>query len=147
MSPRVPTDPDAVPRECALALVDEFARAVNAHDLEALSRLATDDFREHGEVAHGSGRHDLVRRFAAIFEAFPDFRITFEDVLVDGDRIAARSVREGTQRGPLGDIPPSGRRVRVIGVDMGRVRNGALAEHWGPCDSTTMLGRLLRSGA
>ena len=65
--------------------------------------------------------------------AFPDFRLTIDDLLADGNKVVFRWTFTGTHRGPLADIPASGRQVNVprgIGifrVDAGKVDQGYLA--------------------
>jgi len=45
--------------------------------------------------------------------AFPDFRLTIDDLLADGNKVVLRWTYEGTQTGPLGEIRASGKRVSV----------------------------------
>jgi predicted ester cyclase len=47
---------------------------------------------------------------------FPDFRITIDDVVAEGDTVAVRWTFSGTNRGALGDIPATGKAVSVPNV-------------------------------
>src|SRR5215216_3844008 len=74
-------------------------------------------------------------------ESFPDLSITVEDVMAEGDRVAARVVMRGTHRGEFQGIAPTGKRVEVKAIDMFRISNGKIVEHWGHADDPTSFLR------
>ncbi|HEX6508071.1 MAG TPA: ester cyclase [Chloroflexota bacterium] len=63
--------------------------------------------------------------------AFPDLRATVEAIVVEGDLFAARAMWTGTHQNMFGFIPPTGKHIRIQAIDMARIANGKLAEHWG----------------
>jgi predicted ester cyclase len=63
--------------------------------------------------------------FSEAREGFPDLSITVEDVMADGDLVAARVVMRGTHQG------------EVKAIDMFRISNGKIVEHWGHADDPT----------
>ncbi|MFW6010531.1 MAG: ester cyclase [Gemmatimonadota bacterium] len=65
-----------------------------------------------------------------------------EEVLVEGDFIAFRSILQGTHRGTFRGISPTGRKVRVRLLDMVRVEDGAFVEQWGGPDPLDLLRQL-----
>src|SRR5215210_1314250 len=75
--------------------------------------------------------------FSEARESFPDLSITVEDVMAEGDRVAARVVMRGTHRGEFQGIAPTGKRVEVKGIDMFRISEGKIVEHWGHADDPT----------
>ncbi len=75
--------------------------------------------------------------FAEAREGFPDLSITVEDVMAEGDRVAARITMRGTHRGEFQGITPTGKRVEVRAIDMFRISNGKIVEHWGHADDPT----------
>ncbi len=75
--------------------------------------------------------------FAEAREGFPDLSITVEDVMAEGDRVAARITRRSTHRGEFQGITPTGKRVEVRAIDMFRISNGKIVEHWGHADDPT----------
>jgi steroid delta-isomerase-like uncharacterized protein len=113
----------------AAAFVAAFERAWNAHDLDALAALVADDF-EGTDVAESGvayGPEGFRRQAAVYLTAFPDLRLTFDEVFVNGDRLAVRWRTEATHTGPFLRIPPTHRRVNGKGVTLltlegGRVR-------------------------
>lgn len=66
--------------------------------------------------------------YGAYATAFPDFRLTIEDTVAEGDRVAVSYSFRGTQTGPLGTIPPSGKRVTVAGIAIFRLAGGKVKE-------------------
>lgn len=77
-----------------------------------------------------------------LLTAFPDLRIAIEDQIVAGDKVATRWVAEGTNSGPFGPVPPTGRRVRVDGLILDRVADGKIAERWEQWDQAGMMQQL-----
>ena len=74
--------------------------------------------------------------------AFPDLHFTIEDQVVAGDTVAIRWTAEGTNTGPFGDVPPTGKRVRVDGLIFDRVVGGRVAERWEQWDQPSMMRQL-----
>jgi predicted ester cyclase len=75
--------------------------------------------------------------FAEAREGFPDLSITVEEVMAEGDRVAARVTMRGTHRGEFQGIAPTGKRVEVKAIDMFRISGGKIVEHWGHADDPT----------
>ena len=130
-------------RSARVALARAFEAAVNAHDLAAIEALVSPAYIEHQGMAEPMVGSEAVRgTFEALYAAFPDYRIDLEDVIVDGDRIAMRATQRGTQSGPLGPMPATGRSMEVLTIDIVRVEDGQFAEHWGLGDVETMARQL-----
>jgi steroid delta-isomerase-like uncharacterized protein len=75
--------------------------------------------------------------FAEARAGFPDLSITVEDVMAEGDQVAARVTMHGTHRGEFQGIAPTGKRVEVRAIDMFRISDGKIVEHWGHADDPT----------
>jgi predicted ester cyclase len=75
--------------------------------------------------------------------AFPNMRWEPEDVLADGDKVAARVRVTGTNEGELMGMPASGRSVSVQVIDIIRFGDdGLVHEHWGVFDMMGMMQQL-----
>jgi steroid delta-isomerase-like uncharacterized protein len=79
--------------------------------------------------------------FAEARAGFPDLSITVEDVMAEGDQVAARVTMHGTHRGESQGIAPTGKRVEVRAIDMFRISDGKIVEHWGHADDPTSFLR------
>ncbi|MFW6074828.1 MAG: ester cyclase [Chloroflexota bacterium] len=101
-------------------------------DVDALDHYLTEGYRRHlttrSEPLDREGQKRLV---ASFWHAFPDAELEIQDVLVEGDRLAFRSIMRGTHRGTFHHIPATGRNVEVYLLDFLRIEDGRFAEQWG----------------
>ena len=74
--------------------------------------------------------------------AVPDARYTVEDMIAEGDRVVSRFTMTGTQTGEMQGIPPTGKQCKVAGIDIFRVVDGKIVEHWDAVDQLGMLQQL-----
>ncbi len=74
--------------------------------------------------------------------AFPDARFTIDDMIAEGDRVATKKTFTGTHQGPFAGIPPTGNRVTLTYVDILRVRDGRIVEHWLSMDQLSFMQQL-----
>jgi steroid delta-isomerase-like uncharacterized protein len=90
------------------------------------------------------GRDGFKQWMAAARTAFPDMRGTVEDVIVEGDRVAARTTWHGTHRGEFVGVGATGRRVSFSAFHLVRFSQDRAVEWWGTAD---LLGVLQQLGA
>ena len=62
--------------------------------------------------------------------AFPDFHNQVEDLIAEGDTVAARLTYRGTHRGEMFGIAPSGNVVKYSGIAVFRISAGLIQEGW-----------------
>ncbi len=79
---------------------------------------------------------------SAFLNAFPDSRFTIEDIIAEDDRVVTKKTLVGTHTGDLGEIPATGKRVTLQYVDIMRVRNGKIVEHWLSMDQLSFLQQI-----
>jgi len=94
------------------------------------------------DAIHGhAGVRDFVTRYRA---AFPDVRLAIERIIADPEtkQVAFRWIAEATHLGLLGDIEPTGRRVRFSGVTIHRVEHGKFVESWNEVDRLGLFAQL-----
>jgi steroid delta-isomerase-like uncharacterized protein len=89
-----------------------------------------------------SGLGALKETIAKSLNAFPDFRLTFEDEIAAGDKVAARWTMTGTQKGELFGIPATGKLVTHSGVTFYRLSNAKIAEIWFLADNLGLMQQL-----
>ncbi len=121
-----------------------FARLLNGGELDLAAQLYAPDVVFHasdGEELYGWATiRELVARYR---QAFPDITATVHELIAEGDLVAARFTAEGTHAGEVRGVAPSGRRVRMAGVAMYRLRNGRIVEEW---EGMSRLGMLEQIG-
>ena len=125
-------------------LVRRYQEAHNTNDLEALNDIVAADLIAHSlmpGLPPGLEGGKLVHQMAV--SAFPDFHATIEDLIAEGDKVAARMIFRGTHTG--GDfmgIPPSGRAFAFSATAIFRIAECKIAEHWGEEDAIGWLQQL-----
>lgn len=125
------------------AAVLAMYEALNARDLSRLDDILAPDVAFH--VSHlpaPVGREAIKADMARYFSAFPDMALTVADLVVDGDRVAARIVARGTHDGTFGAMEPTGRSIDVTETDFLRMAGGKVAEAWVLYDQFTLLTQL-----
>jgi predicted ester cyclase len=75
-------------------------------------------------------------------EGFSDLHITVEDVFCEGDLVAARVAFKGTHTGNFQGLPPTNRKVAFSGIEIDRMVDGKVEEHWFQFDGITLLQQL-----
>lgn len=107
-----------------------------------------DSFLAADYTGHVSGSAEPLDRegwtawFTGFRTAFPDARFTVEDMIAEGNLVAARLTMRGTHQGELNGIAPTGREVTVTGMSIERVVDGQIVEGWNENDALGMLGQL-----
>jgi steroid delta-isomerase-like uncharacterized protein len=126
------------------ATVRRLYDLINADKIDAFGEVLADDFVEHEELPGLEPTRDGVQAFFRMQRAaFPDMRMDIEDVIIEGDKVAARVRYTGTQDGEFMGAPATGKRVDVQLVDIFRFgADGRLREHWGVLDQLTLLQQL-----
>lgn len=118
--------------------------AINQHEVDALGDCIAEDNVAHCIPAElGETREDYLRFMQLAFEAFPDFHVEVLDVVVEGDRVAARFRNTGTHEGEFMGIPASGRAFKLEGSDFCHFDDEArIAEHWAHADNLEFMQQL-----
>ncbi len=132
------------------SLVRAFVDAINAQDWQRVLGLLAVDFKRHstaaGEPAVNSAK-DLVAFLQAEFVTFPDACETLLDLVAEGDRVAARHHFRGTQLGPLGSYPPSGKVLEATYIAIYRLEGQRIVETWAEWDNLAGLKQLGHASA
>ena len=127
------------------ATVRRFIEEVfNKKNLAAIDELIAPNHIDHAAGAAGSpaGPEGSRQLIGMMLTAFPDLHYTVEDMIAEGDKVAFRMTMRGTQLGAFGSIPPTGKHVEVLTIDIVRFENGKIAEEWGIDDMLGMLQQL-----
>src|SRR5262249_38387439 len=115
--------------EANLSVADQFfAPNYIHHD------PATQDF--------GRGPESERKRLNLYRSAFPDLRLTIENIISEGETVMARWSCHATHRGELNGIPATGKRIDITGVTVCRLTGGKVAEAWVQWDALGMMRQL-----
>src|SRR5436190_2818597 len=75
-------------------------------------------------------------------DAFPDLQITIDQLIAEGDYVAARWTATGTHQGELMGIAPTGKQSTVTGIEIHRFEGSQIAESWINWDTLGMLQQI-----
>jgi predicted ester cyclase len=78
----------------------------------------------------------------AFLSAFPDCHFTVDDMIAEGDQVVTKKTFTGTHEAEFAGIPPTGKRVTLQFVDIMRVRDGRIVEHWLSMDQLSFMQQL-----
>jgi steroid delta-isomerase-like uncharacterized protein len=125
------------------ALVRQFEALINAKDLDTALTLLSPNFIDHTPAVGLPAGIEGVRAFFTMqFAAFPDSQIQSLDMIAEGDKVVHRMSGAGTHKGVFLGIPPTGKRVTWSFIDIWRVANGKIVEHWVETDMMGMMQQL-----
>jgi predicted ester cyclase len=115
------------------------------------NRDVIDEYAAPGYVGHDSaapephrGPAGLRANFEKYIAGFPDGRITVDDQIAEGDKVATRWTGRGAQTGEIAGIAPTGKEVTVSGMTISKLEGGLVVEEWTTWDT---LGMLVQLGA
>lgn len=131
---------DFVPEKANKDLVLRYLKELNEGNLEAAVACFADDLVGYEPSRDLHGRDGLMHSLAGFRNAFPDIRVTVEDLVAEEDRVVARWAFRGTQRGEVLGVAPTGR--RVTGMIFYRISEGRISEYWGSWDRLGLLQQL-----
>jgi len=109
------------------AVVRKVIEAINRQNLDILEDLVAPDYFDHSHQLNPEGAKKFMK---ILFEAFPDWHETIEDIVAEGDKVCIRVKATGTHKGEWRGLAPTGKRITVMGVNIYRIVNGKGVEGW-----------------
>jgi steroid delta-isomerase-like uncharacterized protein len=125
-----------------LDLLHRSLEAWNRRDLATYAELYAPDAVVRGVGPGPLGVEETMGAYEAFFAGFPDLRLTVEETVEEGERIAVRFTVRGTHEGVFQGIPPTGRTVDVQGISILHFSEGRIVERWNQLDQLGMLQQL-----
>ena len=114
----------------------------NQGNLDVVDELVSPAAQEH-QRGSGDGIEGTKNTIKYLRSVFPDFKITIDELVVSGDKVWARQRGGGTNLGSFAGHPPTGIKAFTDVIDVVRIENGKIVEHWGVPDQ---LGMMLQLG-
>jgi len=134
---------DAIEENENKALVSRFFEVGPSRgDLRAARELLADDFALHVPLPCSPGVQGIIEVISACRAAFEHLDVTVEDMVSEGDRVAARFVARGIHQGDFMGQPATGRSITMTGIEIFRIENGRIAELWGEANLLGLMGQL-----
>jgi predicted ester cyclase len=129
------------------ATTRRFQDATNTHDAELIARTIDEIFDPNAIIrtpvpVQATGPRVIREVFAALHRAFPDLRVTIEDLIEEGDKVVSRNTVTGTHEGEYMGVAPTGRSVTYNEIFILRFVGGRIAETWGVVDVLSQMRQL-----
>jgi steroid delta-isomerase-like uncharacterized protein len=129
-------------------LIDRYNAAWNAHDVETIVSMHTEDsvFENHVTGDVNVGREEIGSAISGIFAVFPDLAFETRRAYIREDLVVQEWTARGTHEGPMTrsgiDVQPTGRKVEYKGMDVIPIRDGLVARKDVYSDSIALLRQL-----
>jgi steroid delta-isomerase-like uncharacterized protein len=112
-------------------------------DLSVIDEFIAEDFVNHTAPPHLQHGRESLKKLAGLWRtAFPDLKVTINDVLAEGEVVAVAWTGAGTHLGDLMGIPPTGKRGIMSGVEFNKFQDGRIVERWGNNDQLGLFTQL-----
>jgi predicted ester cyclase len=122
------------------SMVQVITEAFNQGNYSVLKDHFNPDFVEHQFGLHAT-IEGMQGDIQFLRKAFPDFTLTIEDMVAQGDKVWVRMTARGTNRGGFMG-PPNGKSFEIAVFDVVRFEDDKIVEHWGSPDRFALLAQL-----
>jgi steroid delta-isomerase-like uncharacterized protein len=121
-----------------------FEEVWNKGNLPVTDELFAPNYAHHDSSTPDVGRGpESEKKRATLYRtAFPDLRLTIEDIIAEGETVVARWSCRGTHKGDLSGIAPTGKQFTISGISIARIANGKMAEGWVNWDALGLMQQL-----
>lgn len=126
------------------AVVKAVFEMINTGNTDNVGDLVTEGFVDHQQDPSitTTGMQGLKDMVNLLRTAYPDFKQEMVSMSTTGDMTFVHLRMKGTNSGPWGAMPATGKTMDVMGVDVIRFENGKAAEHWGYMEEMKMMTQL-----
>lgn len=116
---------------------------INKQNPALADELIDPNFVDHGVTGMGfKGPEGFKQYFTTLITAFPDLRLTIDDMVAEGDKVAMRLTARGTHKGDFMGIAPTGKQVTMTGIVIQRIANNKCVEGWLVNDNLGMMQQM-----
>jgi len=112
------------------AVLRKVMEALNERNWDALDEYVATDYVDRALKVQGL--EELKQNRIEVFKSFPDWHVTIEDLIAEGDRVWAHVTVTGTHKGEYSLLPvaPTGKKITDSDIDKWRIVDGKIVEHF-----------------
>jgi steroid delta-isomerase-like uncharacterized protein len=130
-----------------MAIIRKAHADLQREDVESFKAVISPDYVRHcqampPDLQEIHGTDDFFRFIDEFLVAVPGYQDSLSNMIADGDRVAYISTMTGTQTGPIGDLPASGKSFTLVNIIIQRLEDGKVAETWVSWDNVAFLTQL-----
>lgn len=130
-------------QEDNITATKRFGELVNTGQLDGFAEVVAPNAMDHDPApGQGNGPQGFTMFFTMMRSAFPDLHIEVEHLVADEDNVSFAYTITGTHQGEFMHIAPTGKQIKVRGMQIGRFEHGLMVERWGSSDELGLLKQL-----
>lgn len=119
-----------------------YEEVFRKHNLDAVDRFMHDDYIQHNPDT-AQGKKGFLDFHVGFFAAVPDFCAVINRMIAEDDLVFVFNTITGTHTGyGFLSYPPTGNKIKFDVVDMFRLRDGKLCEHWDVADTRALFSQV-----
>ena len=119
-----------------------FEEGPSKGDLSAANELLASNFALNVPLPCAPGIQGINDVITACRAAFEGLNVTIEDMVAEGDKVAARFTARGVHRGAFMGLQPTGKSITMTGIEIFRIEDGKIAELWGEANLLGLMQQL-----
>ena len=128
-----------------VAAQQHLADNINAGNVDVAVESFGENAVDHDPAPdQGPGREGFRAFWTALTTGFPDAHIEPRHEVVDEEHVVVAYTLTGTHDGEFEGVAPTGKKIEINGIQIGRFEDGKLVERWGSSDE---LGIMKQIGA
>ncbi len=130
-------------KETNIEAQKRFGDAVNTGNLQEFYALVADSSIDHDPAPDQEpGPNGYIVFFTMMRTAFPDFKLTVEQLVADEENVAFAYTATGTHKGDFMGIAPTGKSINIRGMQISKFEGGKMIERWGSTDELGLLKQI-----
>ena len=125
-------------------LADKYVEAWNEGNLSLFDEHLSPEIVRHTVDIYEDimGIEAFKEHVTLQWTSYPDFNVTLNELIIKGDKMVGRWTVTGTNTGPYGELPPTGKKVKFSGVEVSHVVDGKIVEQWVYYNQTVIFTQL-----
>ena len=121
------------------AIIRRWVEAVNKQDLSLLDDLMAPNYFDH---TRQEGMESYKKHLTMFYTGFPDYHVTIEDIIAEGDKVCVFGIFAGTNTGEYLGLAPTGKNISVKSITIKRIVDGKMVEGWTVNDMVDFFNKL-----
>lgn len=114
-----------------VAVVKKFYEAFNTKNKALLDKALDKNWVDVPLAPkQGPGLEGMKAAMDGYYASFPDFKVTNEDFVTEGNKVVVRSTIRATHKGEFAGVKPSGKPIQIMAIDLHTVCNGLITKTW-----------------
>ena len=124
------------------ALIRRYFKAIDTGDVSILEKYVSRSFVDHSPSSGNSPDLEGLRQsFLNSQMALPGYH-TVDDLIAEEDKVVARVTGYGRHEGTYRGVPATGRKVRMTGIVIWRIRRGKIVERWSASHTEDLMRQI-----